>query len=74
MTYHFYENWTVRPEKAKIHFSKCSFCNYGEGTDKPKEGGLHGIWHGPFATFQEAHDAPQETGKEVTTCGHCKPR
>lgn len=74
MTYHFYENWTVRPEKAKIHFSNCSFCNCGEGVGKPKEDGLHGTWHGPFATLQEACDAARRTGKPVTTCGHCKPR
>jgi hypothetical protein len=74
MTYHFYENWTVRPKKAKIHFSGCSFCNYGLGTDKPKEDGVRGVWHGPFATFEEARSAARRTGNEVTTCGHCKPR
>ena len=74
MTYHFYENWTVRPQKAKIHFSDCSFSNYGTGTDKPKDDGKNGTWHGPFATFQDAYDAALRTGKKVTTCGHCKPR
>lgn len=73
MTYHFYENWTVRPEKAKIHFSNCGFCNYGRGTNKPKEDGLHGTWHGAFATFEEAYGAARRTGKKVTTCGHCRP-
>ena len=74
MTYHFYENWQVHPKKARIHFSDCSFCNYGLGTNKLKEYGLHGLWHGPFATFQEALSAARRTGKPVTTCGHCKPR
>jgi len=74
MTYHFYENWTVRPEKAKIHFSECGFCNCRTGTDKPKKDRRNGTWHGAFATFQEAHDAARRTGKKVTTCGHCKPR
>ena len=74
MTYHFYENWQVRPKKARIHSSSCSFCNGGDGVDKPKEDGLHGRWHGPFATFKEAHDAARRAGKPVTACGHCTPR
>ena len=74
MTYHVYENWTVDPKKAKIHFSNCSFCNYGEGTDKPKENGRNGTWHGPFDTFHAAQEAARGTGKPVSRCGHCKPR
>jgi len=74
MTYHFYENWRVRPEKAKIDYCDCSFCNDGEGTDKVKEDGRNGTWHGPFDTFEEAHEAARRTGKKVSECGHCRPR
>ena len=74
MTYHFYENWQVRPKKAKIHLSDCRWCNYGTGTKKPKVDKRNGTWHGPFATFPGACDAARRTGKPVTTCGHCKPR
>ena len=74
MTYHFYENWRVRPKKAKIHFSNCGSCNYGKGTNKPKEAGKNGRWHGPFATFEEAQEAARRTGNPDSPCGHCKPR
>ena len=72
MTYHVYENWTAE-DKAKIHFSDCSFCNNGEGTDKPKVPGEHGEWHGAFDTFQEALRFARGTGRNVSTCGHCGP-
>jgi hypothetical protein len=74
MTYHFYDNWQVRPKKAKIHFSDCPWCNYGQGANKPQDEGLHGRWHGPFATFEQAHDAARRTRNTPSTCGHCKPR
>ena len=74
MTYHVYENWRVRPKKAKIHFSNCNSCNYGKGTNKPKEEGRNGRWHGPFDTFQEAQEAARRTGNKPSECKHCKPR
>ena len=74
MTYHVYENWTVRPKKARIHFSNCRYCNDGKGTNKPKKEGRNGRWLGPFDTFQEAQEAALRTGNKPSECKHCKPR
>lgn len=57
MTYHFHDNWGVRPKNAKIHHSNCSFCNCGKATYEPKENASNGTWHGPFATLHAAHGA-----------------
>jgi len=71
VTYHVYENY---PEnKARIHFSHCPYCNHGDGTQGEGPKTENGEWHGPFATFQEALDAAHRTGRNVSTCKHCKP-
>ena len=75
MAYRVYENWSVRPRKAKIHFGHCPYCNYGQGTAKPK-GTDNGKWHGGkpgYSSFAEAYAVAQQTGHPVSCCGHCKP-
>ena len=75
MAYWVYENWQVRPPKAKIHFGYCSYCNNGQGTDKdkgPDNGKCHGGDHG-YPTFAEAHAVAQATGQCVSCCKRCKP-
>lgn len=72
MSYYVYENWRVRPKKAKIHIGECRCCNYGKGID-PDASDRNGRWHGPFATFEEAHDAAESTSHPVTFCKRCTP-
>lgn len=47
MKYLVYENWTVRPDKARIHEATCGHAN--------KQGGrgitANGQWHEGFETF-----------------------
>ena len=72
VTYHVYENYSEN--KARIHFSHCRYCNYGEGIHERGLKTKNGEWHGRFATFQEALDAARGTGRNVSTCGHCNPQ
>lgn len=70
--YYVYYNWQVTPRKAKIHLGSCSFCNWGKGTSRGTPG-RNGKWHGPFDTFDKAHQFALQTGGEVSNCGHCAP-
>jgi hypothetical protein len=70
MTYRVYENWTVRPEKAMVHRSDCPYANGGPIRPPTK----NGKWHGPFATYKEALEAAEATGREeVRGCKYCSP-
>jgi hypothetical protein len=60
-------------KKARIHLATCPYCKGGQGA-RPGAGGKGGAWHGPFATFQAARDAAQATGRDVSTCKHCRPQ
>lgn len=71
MSYYFYENWTAE-NKAKIHRAECGFCNYGKGIH-PNASIRNGQWHGPFAWFDKAKVAAQQTGRPVSTCSFCQP-
>jgi F-type H+-transporting ATPase subunit beta len=68
--YYVYENWTVK--KARIHLASCSYCNDGRGIHLGA-GDRNGQWYGPFHTFQEAHEAANETGQPVSRCKVCRP-
>lgn len=70
--YYVYENWQAGPHKAKVHFAHCSFCNHGQGTGRGVDG-LHGKWHGPFDTIDEANEFARQTGGRVSPCGICNP-
>jgi hypothetical protein len=70
MTYRVYENWTVRPDKAIVHRSDCPYADGGP----PRPPTKNGRWHGPFATYQQALEAAQGTGREdVRGCRQCNP-
>lgn len=74
MEYYVYENWRVRLDKAVVHRSDCGHCNGGAGTNKPKEQGRNGVWHGPFATYQAALQFAHSTGRpDVRPCRKCRP-
>jgi len=70
MTYHVYENWTIK--KAKIHRSDCSYCKHGAGIH-PKSSKINGRWHGPFASHTEAQNVAVSTGQPVSLCQVCGP-
>lgn len=73
MTYYVYENWQVRPKKAKVHFGDCYCCNYGRGqfsgTDPSR-----GNWSESFNTFNEAWGFAVRSEYPESTCGHCDPK
>lgn len=72
MTYYVYEDWRASPDKAVIHRFNCGHCDGGEGTNKPKEPGRNGLWHGPFATHRDALQFAEKPGRDdVHSCGHC---
>ncbi len=70
MVFFVYENWIVRPKKARIHTATCKFCNHGLGIHHTysKE---HGQWLGPFETHDEAIIAATQTLKPVSECKKC---
>jgi len=55
-----YENWAMRPDRARIHYGVCRHCNHGNGHGKRRVRGpvISRIsrWHGPFADPVEAMD------------------
>lgn len=68
--YYVYENWRVRPHKARIHLANCRHCNHGAGITT----GTHpdnGKWHGPYTTLRNARIAAQKTGGRVSRCMIC---
>lgn len=67
-----YENWTVRPKKAKVHAGQCSFSNKGRGTDR---GIRHrnGDWHGPISSLEEALALATSLPGEASRCLKCCP-
>lgn len=71
-TYWVYENWTVRPKKAKVHIGQCSFCNEGRGTDR---GARHrnGDWHGPLNSLRDALELATALPGIATRCLKCCP-
>jgi len=68
--YWVYENWTH--EKAVIHRSNCSYCNEGRGIH-PGSGPRNGRWHGPFPSFEAAHQAAARLPRPLRRCAHCTP-
>jgi len=71
IAYWVYLSRTAKKE-AKIHCAHCPYCKDGQGL-RPGAGGK-GEWQGPFATFQEALDAAQASGRNVGRCKHCDPQ
>jgi hypothetical protein len=76
MTYHVYVNIRSAARKARIHFSDCSQCNYGEG----KQGvapNNESYWlprnSAGFSTFAEAIACARRTGMNVSSCEFCNP-
>jgi hypothetical protein len=73
MPYYVYHNWTVqRPDKIRLHFSECPYCNHGNGLH-PGASTKYGRWHGPFDTLEPAMKTAQSLHGEVTLCKHCNP-
>jgi len=72
MGYCVYENYPT--DKARIHFGHCPYAASNGAEDCPRPPTPRGRWHGPFDTFEEALTRAQETGRQVSTCRHCRPR
>lgn len=67
-----YENFLH--DKALIHYCKCPHCNDGKGKTG-KSYGKHDIWHGPFATKDEAlSKARKLVRNETRICAFCRNR
>ncbi len=52
--YYVYENLKA---EGVIHRGSCGYCNEGKGFHTKSLGGfvgIHGKWHGPFASLKEA--------------------
>ena len=67
-TFQFYENkiWN----KARIHYSDCSFCNFGEGIH-PNANSDTGRWSEQFNSLDEVISAAIATGRKVSVCKRC---
>ena len=72
MSYYMYENWTAEGHKARLHVGDCSFCKNGMGIH-PDAGERNGKWHGPFTEYDQAMQAAQATGGNVSNCQRCLP-
>jgi len=70
--YYIYENWQAEGHKARIHYARCPFCNFGEGIH-PGAGKDNGKWHGPFETYNKAFNEARNTGGRVSNCKKCNP-
>ncbi len=70
--YWVYENWTVRPQKAVIHYGDCRHCNHGKGQHGVTSE-EHGCWHGAYNSIDAANTAAAQTGKPMRRCGTCQP-
>lgn len=68
VTYQFYENkiWN----KARVHVSDCSFCNYGQGIHKDATE-ENGWWSNEYSTLDEVIAAAYRTGRKVLKCKRC---
>lgn len=65
-----YENWWNPEDKSVIHRAGCPVCNNGKGSKEIKQG----IWHGQFATYDEAKtEAAKLNRKENLECKVCNP-
>ncbi len=60
---------------ATIHDHACRFCNDGAGVKEGKAEKDSGLWHGGFATYEEAKRFAQslEECREVSDCKVCEP-
>ena len=66
-----YENWAVRPQRARVHYGICSYCNHGEGIHGGASG-RNSRWHGPFPDSVEAMDFARGLGRADThICDRC---
>lgn len=62
-----YENWRADGHKAKVHQSLCGHCSMG----LKESSGENDKWHGPFLKLDDALQAANQTGANVTTCLKC---
>ena len=62
-----------RSNYVRMHSGSCHLCRDGQGP----RGGQSGLWHGPFASYTQAHDAAAATGRPfgggTGNCRVCKP-
>lgn len=68
VTFQFYENkiWN----KARVHVSDCSFCNFGQGIHEAASS-ENGWWSEEFKTLDDALAAAYRTGRHVSECKRC---
>ncbi len=72
-----YENWKVRPKRARIHYGICRYCNHGKGVHRKRRDrgpmiGYSNRWHGPFLDSVEAMDFARGLGRADThICADC---
>jgi hypothetical protein len=75
--FYVYENWTNT--FALVHRGSCSFCKYGQGTQKRGNKTGNGEWHGSFPAYddavtvarQKANRHPNGSVWIVRPCGIC---
>jgi len=72
-----YENWKVRPERVRVHYGICHYCNHGKGIYGKRSGrgpvsGYSSRWHGPFTDSVEAMNFSRGLGRADTRiCARC---
>lgn len=67
-----YENWTVKPTRARVHKAVCSYCNHGSGIHPNKTGEGKMKWWGPYSTWRKAWKVAQRLGREdAAFCKKC---
>lgn len=73
MSWWIYENWTVvRGGKARVHYTKCPYCNNGQGTH-PNASHKNDKWHGSYASSDEARNQAKRLGRKLTDiCTYCQ--
>jgi hypothetical protein len=67
-----YDDWAVKPSRARVHKGTCFYCNHGKGVnpDKTVEGDRR--WRGPYPTWRKAWKATQKLEREDTAfCKKC---
>ena len=71
-----YENWSMRPDRACVHYGICPHCNHGNGIGRrhargPVIGRIS-RWHGPFPDSVEALDFARGLGRtDAHICVRC---
>ena len=66
----YYINIHKSTSLATVHLASCIFCNNGNGPIDAV--GDNGDWHGPFPSFQKAHEAALYAGQDGTaSCDDC---